>query len=121
MEYKRKIESNKKRDEISEKAKILQDIKKRSILNLATTHEGRLFLYFMMKDCGFGETNLILNEERKVNLDALLINEALRRYYLGIRQFIPKDLLKEIEFLDIDQIVITQLKKEKKDDRTNGQ
>lgn len=121
MEYRKNTEANPKNKEALEKIKVLHDIKKKSILNLAATREGRLFLYFMMKDCGFGETNLILDEHKKVNHDALLINEALRRYYIGIRQFIPKDLLKEIEFLDIDQVVMTQLKKEKKDDRTNEQ
>lgn len=117
MEYRKNLEQELKKQELKKRVQVLNQIKKHSILNLAATSEGRIFLYFMMRDCGFGESSLCYDDKNNVIHDAVVVNEALRNYYLGIRKLIPKELLKEIEFLDIDAEITRQLEKEKKNVR----
>lgn len=114
MEYRKNLDTVKRKEDINKKAEILNNLKKQSIISLASNEGGRLFLYFMMKDCGFGETSLIFSKDNEINQDATIVNEVLRRYYLGVRRLIPTELLKEIEYLDINKIVQAQIEKGEK-------
>lgn len=100
------MESKENRSKAIEKLKKINSLKRQTITGLASTNEGRLFLYFMMNDCGYNATSLVMTENKEVNRDAVIINETLRNFYLNIRKFIPTELLKEIEYLDIDTQII---------------
>lgn len=114
MEYRRNA-TNEKSIETNKRNKILAELKQNSIRGLASSPEGRLFLFFMMNDCGYNASSLVFNEDKGVNRDAVIINETLRNFYLNIRKLIPKELLRDIEFLDIDEYMRTYSKGE-----TNG-
>lgn len=100
------MESNENKNREIERLKKIQALKSHAYTGLASTNEGRLFLYFMMKDCGYNATSLVMNDSKEINRDAMIINEALRNFYLNIRKFIPTELLKEIEYLDIDKQIV---------------
>lgn len=108
MEYNKN--DNKRRLEV------LASLKKKAYASLASTSEGRLVLYFMMKDCGFTATSLVKDEKNNIMVEPTIVNEALRGYYLGVRRFIPTELLKEIEYLNIEEYI---LKEGEQDGRTN--
>jgi len=114
VEYRRNV-TNEKSIEINKRNRILGELKQNSIRGLASSPEGRLFLFFMMNDCGYNASSLVFNEDKGVSRDAVIINETLRNFYLNIRKLIPKELLRDIEFLDIDEYMRTYSKGE-----TNG-
>lgn len=84
--------------EAANKAKELKD---RAIRHIASIPEGRIFLHILMDECGFNKPSIYKDAQGSIDVNAIIINEAIRGLYLQIRNAIPKDKLREIEFLDL--------------------
>ena len=85
--------------------KVIQDV--------AISKSGKLFFFWLMKTCGFQTTSIAYGDNKEIDKDGLLINEALRRMYLNVRQHIPAHILPQIEYLDITKYIVEELKIEK--------
>lgn len=103
-EFSRIADKKKVAKEIEERNRQLQNLKERAISHIASIPEGRIFLNILMTECGFHESSIVQNvQTREIVKDALIINEAIRGLYLKIRRMIPKEKLKQIEFLDLKE------------------
>lgn len=98
------------KEEYNKRVKLENETIKRVIQDVAVTPEGKAFFFWFMKTCGYQSSSITLDEANKIDKDALLINEALRRMYLNVRAFIPRHVLPEIENLDIQKYAIETLK-----------
>jgi len=63
----------------------------------ATGH-GKRVLAHIMRECGFIEPSVTINNQSaEINLNATLYNEARRNVYLSIRKFIRTDIIRDVE------------------------
>ena len=83
---------------------------RKAIQDVAITTSGRLFLHWFMKECGFHSSSIVTDAEGRIDKDGLMINEALRRFYLNIRKHIPPHILPEVEYMDVNKFVVEELK-----------
>ena len=98
-----------RRQKVNEESKRIKDIQERmqklhkdSIAHVAATPEGQIFLNIIMRECGFHEPSIVLNPQTMdVNANTMIINEALRGFYVKLRRMIPEAQLKEIEFMNL--------------------
>ena len=92
----------------------MQKLKRDSIIHISGTPEGQIFLNILMRECGFHEPSIVLNPQTMdVNANTMIINEALRGFYVKLRRMIPEAHLKEIEFMNIrkkaEEIVLDKI------------
>ena len=98
-----------RRKQVSEETKRIEDTQERmqkllrdSIAHISAIPEGQIFLNLIMRECGFQEPSLVLNPSTMdVNVNTMIINEALRGLYVKLRRMIPEAHLKEIEFMKL--------------------
>ena len=83
---------------------------RKAIQDIAITSSGQLFLHWFMKECGFHSSSIAIDTEGKIDKDGLLINEALRRFYINIRRHIPPHILPKVEYMDANNFVVEELK-----------
>lgn len=93
--------------------KLLEQGVRKAIQDVAITPSGKMFFHWFMHECGFHATSIVQKEDKSIDSDGMLINEALRRFYINIRKHIPPHILPDIEYLDVDKFVIEELKIEK--------
>ena len=84
-----------------------------AVNRIAASPDGQIFLNLIMRECGYQEPSLVLNPQTMdVNINTMIINEALRGLYVKLRRMIPDQYLKEIEFMNLrkkaEEIVLEQ-------------
>lgn len=99
----------------NQQQKLLNTGVRKAIQDVAITPSGKMFLHWFMKECGFHSTSISYDKDHKIDKDGLLINEALRRFYVNIRTHIPAHVLPEVEHLDLEKFIIEELKIKKGD------
>ena len=109
---------HKKADAESRRIKDTQDrmqkLHRDAVANVSATPEGQIFLNIIMRECGFHEPSIVVNPQTMdVNQNTMLINEALRGFYVKLRRMIPEAHLKEIEFMNLrkkaEEIVLDKI------------
>ena len=94
------VEAESKR--IKEVQERMDKLRKGAIMHVASSPEGQIFLNIIMRECGFHEPSIVLNPQTMdVNANTMIINEALRGFYVKLRRMIPEAQLKEIEFMNL--------------------
>lgn len=79
-------------------------IVKRVINRLAKTQDGRVLFKYLSELCGFSVSSIVIDPNSgEINTNSTLYNEARKTVYYRIRQFIQKEDLKVIEFLEIKE------------------
>lgn len=102
LTYSRRAEQDKKRKEIEDLNTRMQKLYQDAIRHVASIPEGQIFLALLMSECGFQKSSLLQNlETNDICVNAMLVNEGIRSLYVKIRQYIPVEHRKEIEYLDI--------------------
>lgn len=77
---------------------------KRAINRLVKTKDGQVFLKYLSGLCGFSVSSIVIDPNTgEININSTLYNEARKTVYYNIRQFIQKEDLKVIEFLEIKE------------------
>jgi hypothetical protein len=89
-----------------------QELQLAAIRAVAATPEGRIFINFLMGECGFTLSSIVMNEQtNEINTSAMLCNEALRRLYLNIRRLIPAVQLQVIEHINLNEELALKIQK----------
>lgn len=73
---------------------------KKSVTKVANTGDGQLFLYYLMKECGYQMPSVVTDgSSGKLLMDSTIYNEARRDIYLRVRNLLKDspELLKKIE------------------------
>lgn len=74
------------------------------IARITQTPDGKAFFCFLSQQCGLYNTSLVWGKDAdKLNIEAVIVNETLRDFYLNLRKYIPKIYLSEIENLDLNE------------------
>jgi len=90
--------ADKPREKESEKKPSNQEALRDLIAHVARTKEGRLFLSYLHRDCGFIDTDSRWDPNTgDINAMAIVHNAAQRNVYVRIRKYIPRDCILEIE------------------------
>lgn len=83
---------------------------KKLVARITQTPDGKAFFCFLSQQCGLYNTSLVWGKDAdKLNIEAVIVNETLRNFYLNLRKYIPKIYLSEIENLDLNEY-LKQLK-----------
>lgn len=90
----------------SKKIKDVQDrmakVQNEAVRHIAAIPEGQIFLNILMRECGYNQPNIVRSEATGlIDVNATLVNEAIRGLYVRMRRLIPPVYLKEIEFMDL--------------------
>lgn len=85
---------------------------KNTISNILSTEYGLAFFKWFETESGYNASNLVVDNNGRINTDATIINEALRRFYLNIRNYIPKESRSKIADFDLDMFFKTIVQKE---------
>jgi len=68
---------------------------------VAATDSGKELLKFLHRICGYDQVNLVVNRQTgEVDTVATTFNECRRGVYIQIRNLVPVEVLKEIEFTE---------------------
>lgn len=102
IEFSRTGDKAKRIKDSSEAAAALHELKTKAVRHIASIPEGRIFLNILMTECGYQLPSIVKNAQTgEIIHDAVIVNEAIRGLYLKIRSMIPKEKLRDIEFLDL--------------------
>ncbi len=72
---------------------------KNAIRKVANTEAGRIFIRYLMGQCGFHNPSVVADRETgNIFTESTVYNEARRNLYLGLRPLIPPKNLVKIEF-----------------------
>ena len=98
---------------IKETQERMTQLMRGAVNRIAASPDGQIFLNLIMRECGYQEPSLVLNPQTMdVNINTMIINEALRGLYVKLRRMIPDQYLKEIEFMNLrkkaEEIVLEQ-------------
>lgn len=112
----RSISKNKDNKDIKDVQERMTHLKRSAIRHIASIPEGKIFLNILMTECGFMESNIHQNPQSlDININSMLVNEALRSLYVKLRRLIPTERLKEIEFLDLKKEALEIVSGEKEE------
>jgi len=86
------------KDEQTKKAHAANEKLKRAFNTTAETPAGLMVLRYLMRDCGFGQTSLVMNPQTfEINTVGSVYNEARKDVYIRIRKLLSKENLRKIE------------------------
>jgi nitrogen fixation/metabolism regulation signal transduction histidine kinase len=75
------------------------DKMKKAVEAVSATEAGKEFLRFLHRICGYAEVNLVVNRQTgEVDTVATTYNECRRGVYIQVRNLVPVEVLKQIEF-----------------------
>lgn len=87
------------KEEQIKKVQVANEKLKRAFDTVAETPAGLMVLRYLMKDCGFGQTSLVMNPQSfEINTIGSIYNEARKDVYIRIRKFLNKENLQKIEY-----------------------
>lgn len=70
------------------------------------SEEGKRVLQWIMTECGYQESESVLNSETKeIAALSTIHNSALRSFYLRMRRFIKPDILIDVEIMGTDDLI----------------
>lgn len=87
---------------------------RKTISTILSTKYGVAFFKWFELECGYNASNIVLDSNGRVNTDATIINEALRRFYLNVRGFMSKEAQLEIMDFDLTKFFNTIVQEEDK-------
>lgn len=78
---------------------------RRVVKRLADTQDGKEFINYLMRLCGFGKSSLVINPTTlEINTVSSVYNEARETIYHEIRNLIDdKKVLAEIEYMQVKE------------------
>lgn len=80
------------------------DVVKRALGRLVKTEDGKVFINYLMKECGFTLPSIVMNVNTcEINSKATIYNEARKTIYYKIRELIKQEDLIKIENLKIKE------------------
>ena len=86
------------------------DIVQRAINRLVKTQDGKVFINWLMKLCGFARSSIVVDPATgNICAEASAYNEARKTVYYRIRSLIKPDDLYEIEYLQIKEDSVNEI------------
>lgn len=80
------------------------DVVKRALDRLAKTEDGKIFLNYLMRECGFARSSITVDATSlEINTLSTIYNEARKTVYYKVRELIKQEDLIEIETLKIKE------------------
>ena len=64
---------------------------------VALTEPGKKLFRYLHDVCGFEKSDRVMKPDGSINAEAMLMNAERREVYLRIRQYLPPEVLREIE------------------------
>jgi DNA-directed RNA polymerase subunit M/transcription elongation factor TFIIS len=87
-----------------EKVTAEQEKMKKAVEAVAATDAGKELIKFLHRVCGYDQVNLVMNRQTgEVDTVATTFNECRRGVYIQIRNLVPAEVLKEIEFAKTEE------------------
>lgn len=75
-----------------------------SVNRLANTDDGQVFLNYLMKECGFSTSSIVIDEQTKeINSKSTIYNEARKTVYYNVRKLLKSENIKKVEYLQIKE------------------
>lgn len=68
------------------------------IANAAATDSGKKFLVMLKNICGFDQADRVVDADGKLDAVGTAVNTERRSVYIQIRNFVPYEVLRDIEF-----------------------
>lgn len=77
---------------------------KRALDRLAKTEDGKIFLNYLMRECGFAKSSITIDTASlEINTLSTIYNEARKTVYYKVRELMKQEDLIEIETLKIKE------------------
>ena len=68
------------------------------VANVAATDSGKKFIGMLRNICGFDVADRVIDSDGKLDPVATSINTERRGIYIHVRNLVPKEILRDIEF-----------------------